>query len=204
MPVPTTSVTFSSIQTEFGGSNPISISEYYKGGANVPSNQTTSGTDGSAISTSGEIRIGMFRGLTETPAGGYSNFGGSLFATRLSSTLNATANVTIGTDGTISGSTSPTGGASSVSGDSWYATTAGIGNTHWMRFTVTTGQVPNLGSLTAGTWYQLSSSRTIGYSTSTSGVVSIRSGTVFVEISASAGGTVLASGTYDYYVERES
>jgi hypothetical protein len=30
-------ISFSQIQTEFGGSNPIQMSEYYKGGTNVPS-----------------------------------------------------------------------------------------------------------------------------------------------------------------------
>ena len=37
MVVPSTNVGFSSIQTEFGGSNPISLSEYYSGGPLVPS-----------------------------------------------------------------------------------------------------------------------------------------------------------------------
>lgn len=68
MPVPTSPVSFSSIQAEFGGSNPISMSEYYRGGANVPTGQTTSSTDGVAISTGGSIRVGMFRGLTKTVA----------------------------------------------------------------------------------------------------------------------------------------
>ena len=58
-----TSPSLSQIQTEFGGSNPISLSEYYRGGANVPSVQHTSATDGNAISTSGAIRFGMFRSV---------------------------------------------------------------------------------------------------------------------------------------------
>ena len=36
MTVPATNTSLSGIQTEFGGSNPIAISEYYAGGANVP------------------------------------------------------------------------------------------------------------------------------------------------------------------------
>lgn len=67
MPVPSTNETLTSIQTEFGGSNPASMSEYYRGGANVPIGQATSGVDGTPISTSGPIRMGMFRGLTKTP-----------------------------------------------------------------------------------------------------------------------------------------
>lgn len=75
MPVPTTNVTLSSLQTEYGGANPISMSEYYRGGTNVPSGQTsTNGT----IPTSGAITVGVFRGTTKvvsvtfTPTGGAS------------------------------------------------------------------------------------------------------------------------------------
>lgn len=41
MSVPTGQVAFSDLQTEHGGTNPISISEYYRGGSNVPSTETT-------------------------------------------------------------------------------------------------------------------------------------------------------------------
>ena len=53
------SIAMSAIQTEFGGSNPISLSEYYSGGSNVPSGIT--GNNGT-IPTSGEIQMGDFRG----------------------------------------------------------------------------------------------------------------------------------------------
>ena len=75
MPVPTTNVTLSSLQTEYGGANPILMSEYYRGGSNVPSGQTsTNGT----IPTLGAITMGVFRGTTKvatitfTPTGGAS------------------------------------------------------------------------------------------------------------------------------------
>ena len=48
----------SEIQTEFGGSNPISLSEYYAGGSNVSSG-TTDG-DGNAIPSSGAIKVSDF------------------------------------------------------------------------------------------------------------------------------------------------
>ena len=65
MPVPTTSVGLSSIQTEYGGGGSISLSEYYRGGTNVPSGQTSGfGT----IPTSGQINIGVFRGTTKAAA----------------------------------------------------------------------------------------------------------------------------------------
>jgi hypothetical protein len=62
MPVPTTNVTFSSLQTEFGGSNPINLSEYYLGGGLVRNNTTA---PNGPISSSGLIRVGMFRGATQ-------------------------------------------------------------------------------------------------------------------------------------------
>lgn len=63
MALPTTSLSFSALQTEFGGSNPISLSEYYRGGAYVPSGTTSSyGT----IPTSGSISMGVFRGTQKS------------------------------------------------------------------------------------------------------------------------------------------
>src|SRR6185312_7808514 len=52
-------LTFSNLQTEFGGSNPISLSEYYAGAGRVPSG--TSGDSG-AIPSSGTISISKFYG----------------------------------------------------------------------------------------------------------------------------------------------
>ena len=46
---------FREIQTEFGGSNPIAISEYYRGGDNVPSGA-------SDVPASGQILMSDFYG----------------------------------------------------------------------------------------------------------------------------------------------
>ena len=73
MPLPTSGpLTLADIQTEFGGSNPISLSEYYAGGAYVPAG--TSGTNG-AVPSSGTISVWNFYGtsaLSFFPAGGTS------------------------------------------------------------------------------------------------------------------------------------
>ena len=62
MTLPTTNLSFSAIQTEFGGSNPINLSEYYRGGTYVRTNTTMpNGT----ISTSGAISLSTFRGATQ-------------------------------------------------------------------------------------------------------------------------------------------
>lgn len=58
MPIPTTgSVSLSTIQTEFGGNDPINLSEYYKADTNVPNTALNT-----SIPLSGAITIGNFRG----------------------------------------------------------------------------------------------------------------------------------------------
>lgn len=56
-------IKFSDIQTEFGGTNPIGMSEYYKGGVNVPS-----GTTG--VPTTGAISVSTFYGKAKTVSPG--------------------------------------------------------------------------------------------------------------------------------------
>ena len=96
MPVPTGAASFLDIQTNFGGSTPISLSEYYAGGGLTKSNVGVHAPNG--IPSSGAISVNDFRGAgnfseswstTVTEAGGpgsgynsrgYSpgNFGGSM------------------------------------------------------------------------------------------------------------------------------
>jgi len=59
MTIGTSNISLSAIQTEFGGSNPISISEYYAGGANVNSTQPN-------IPSSGAIDFADFSGAQNT------------------------------------------------------------------------------------------------------------------------------------------
>jgi hypothetical protein len=68
LPNPGVSLSMSQIQTEFGGTNPASLSEYYAGGAYVPAG--TTGTNG-AIPSSSTISISDFYGapLPEFTAG---------------------------------------------------------------------------------------------------------------------------------------
>lgn len=60
-------ISFSNIQAEFGNSNPISLSEYYRGGLNVPSGIT-------AIPASGAIHVSNFYGTTKTNLNWYPNW----------------------------------------------------------------------------------------------------------------------------------
>jgi len=62
MPLPTSGpLSLADIQTEFGGANPISLNEYYAGGAFVPAG--TSGTNG-PVPSSGAISISSFYGTS--------------------------------------------------------------------------------------------------------------------------------------------
>ncbi len=54
-------ITLAMIQAEFGGTNPISLDEYYKGGANVPSTATNAG-----VPTSGAISVNDFHGASSS------------------------------------------------------------------------------------------------------------------------------------------
>ncbi len=53
----TGAISLGNVQTEFGGANPIAISEYYRNGGRVPSGGTNNG-----VPTSGQISISQFRG----------------------------------------------------------------------------------------------------------------------------------------------
>ena len=62
MALPTSgALTLDNIQTEFGGTNPIGLNEYYAGGGLVPAG--TSGTYG-AVPSSGALSVQNFYGTT--------------------------------------------------------------------------------------------------------------------------------------------
>jgi hypothetical protein len=62
----TGAISLADIQTEFGGSNPAGLNEYYDGGAYVP--PYTYGTLGLRVPTSGEIKFWHFYGTTKNVA----------------------------------------------------------------------------------------------------------------------------------------
>lgn len=62
MPIPPSGpVSFGQIQTEYGGTNPISIDEYYRGGVNVPAVSTTT-----TIPSSGAISLNDFHNTSKS------------------------------------------------------------------------------------------------------------------------------------------
>jgi hypothetical protein len=86
MALPTSGpLTLTDIQTEFGGSAPVSLDEYYAGGAYVAAG--TSGTYG-AVPSSGTISIQNFYGTSKGPSAVGQPFGGGYFAGYISETGN--------------------------------------------------------------------------------------------------------------------
>ena len=63
IPGPGTAISMTTIATEFGGTGPHSLNEYYRGGGLVPNTPTNS-----AIPTSGQIAIGDFYGSSSRTA----------------------------------------------------------------------------------------------------------------------------------------
>ena len=129
------------IQTEFGGSNPISLSEYYAGGAYVPAG--TSGTNG-PVPSSGTISISNFYG-TSAQYVAFDNVGASDFAIYPD---NAYAYYEINSDGNVYSTGNPV--------EQWaFPTTAASDFEVYATLT--------LGSVSAGTfgsWLSLGTSRT--------------------------------------------
>jgi hypothetical protein len=208
MTIPTTNVTLTDIQTEFGGTAPINLSEYYAGGPYVPNPPPTSGSQTGPIPTSGPIKIGFFKGVTKVVAPVYAPWqaeslvGNSvttsshdglivefLFNNGQFAGLSDTGDTTITTN-TVGTVLSPT---------YWYSNTPtpGIGNSYWVRCTVTSGTPCNNydPSYPPGVWNTISGSPYFGYSVNASGPIS-QSGTFLIEISDSAAGTnILATGS---------
>lgn len=162
MALPTTSLSFSALQTEFGGSNPISLSEYYRGagGGYVPLGTTSAyGT----IPTSGQISLGVFRGTQKAAADVVSIANDFIAADSVyESDLDFnTATYGIRSNGTIDATYTSNGG---------YAGTDGVTNgTNWItpttsaslyevRATKVSGDTPNAGSA-LNTWLPCTTTR---------------------------------------------
>ena len=136
MTTPSGAISFSDVQTEFGGSNPISLSEYYRGGSNVPS--VGAGTSG--IPTSSTISADNLRGRSKTATVTYDVLGaggggGAGYHSRGASPSGGNGTAPSGGDASLSGSgfttITSTGGSGGHNGAfSWDAPTAGQSSAH--------------------------------------------------------------------------
>jgi hypothetical protein len=148
MPLPSSGpLSLNDIQTEFGGTNPISLSEYYAGGANVPAG--TTGTFG-AVPSSGAISIRNF-------------YGTSKVVYRLDTALYSDNGI-LGIEGAevifsvnSSGSVFGISGGTLVDSYNWLTPTTGS-TTYFVRATLDSGSLTG-GSSATGVWLPLTSDR---------------------------------------------
>lgn len=117
----------------------------------------------------------LFGGVTNV----YRGFTGGTVADFEIDPSDASASITLVTDGSVS----KIGNQPGSSMSNWYLpNTVGIGTSHWVRATVTSG---TLTSGTAGTWLQLSSNRTWNKQQTIIGASSV---TFTLELATDSGG----------------
>ena len=105
-------VTLAALQAEYGGTDPISLNEYYRGGAYVPI-----GTGTATIPSSGAISLENFRGTSKTATVTYAIIGGGGAGGFGDNNAGEDARGTFGA----------AGGASSISGPNFQTITAAGG-----------------------------------------------------------------------------
>lgn len=163
-------ISFSEIQTYYGGSNPISISEYYRGGSEVPGDQVTaqSNTSGTTSQTIGQFTVtvsGTFNGTLSSYTD-YISTGSTVSFTVADNTAvigigtqhpdkdggSSTVNYTVNVGGTnVSISSEDNTGNGAFVADGFWQGPAAFG---------ATGEGTDRGDLTTGTTVSLSASGT--------------------------------------------
>jgi len=201
MTTPSSPISLGNVQTEFGGSNPISLSEYYRGGSLVPSG-TAAGTSGVQIATSGAIRLGDFRAVSAFSAAVLNGGAYTMSGADTASAYGTTLSIQFNTDGTITMGRSHTGsggsGSETVPAD-WGSPTGGTpGNGIWVEYHLNSGNGATTSPGT-DTWLQLSSARQWVIAHSGTGT---RSGVWRFRLATDSGGSnIVASFTVTISIE---
>lgn len=167
----------SAIQTEFGGSNPISLSEYYAGGTYVPSG--TSGTNG-AVPTSGTVAMSKFYGTTAVVV--------SIVDDLITSTKVASGTAVATYRLSSTGDIEQTKNTTTTDIGDWVTPKSAAAN-YECKATLVSG---SLTSGTTGSWLALTTSRAWSVSQSTTGT---KTATISVEIRKVGTTTVLDTAT---------
>lgn len=122
MAIGTSNISFSGIQTEFGGSNPIGLSEYYRGGSFVPVSPSTAN-----IPTSGAIRVDLFKNssyrwiVSITLSSATTNFNVYDYLVTTYGAFTAPVDVTVTINSGVWVYATSTGNAGFTSGTGWVA-----------------------------------------------------------------------------------
>lgn len=171
-------LTFSAIQTEFGGSNPIGLSEYYSAAANV--------------AVSGAIKVSEFYGQSALTYSAivkiynpYHNPIGS-----------ANAWMKFATTGNV------TGGATGVTEYTWLTGAGSSSSDYDIMFTKNAASAFSLLGVTNNAWKQMSTDTTAYLTDTIAG--SFRQVYANVQIRANSSGTIMDSNTMYWYAWAES
>jgi hypothetical protein len=149
MPLPSSGpLSLNDIQTEFGGVNPISLSEYYAGGGLVPPG--TTGTFGAVPTVGNPISIQNFYGTSNVV---YRLDDAFYSDTGLLNFFPAEVAFYVNSNGTIEAATF---GSGIIDSYNWITPTTGS-TTYFVRATLTSGSFT---TGTTGTWLALTSSHT--------------------------------------------
>jgi len=161
MALPTSVLGMGAIQTEFGGSNPIALSEYYGVNANVAS--------------SGQIRMASFLGISALGA----NLTTYILYDMALSPTDATVSAFIYANGTYARKE----GGSTTNVGTWKQ--GGTGSNYDVRFLKTSGTNPTSGD-SINVWHVLSSDRSWTLTESTNGFASkVNGGRLEIRLNAS-------------------
>lgn len=178
MALPTTDLGMAAIQTEFGGSNPIALSEYYGVNANVAS--------------SGTIRMASFLGISAlvVQVQNRSLYSNAVHSGNVSSIHHS--------NGQWEGAATASGGTASGSGTyNWL--NSGSASSYDIRATKANGSNPTFSAGWANnTWINMNAQR---YFRFTSSVTAILSCNVTVEFRYNSNGTVITSGNHELYLD---
>lgn len=181
------------IATEFGGTSPHSLSEYYRGGGLVPN--TPANTN---VPTSGVISLSNFYGASASSGSIVNPLPGNGSTYSSSDDISSQVYLYVNTDGIMQVNTTSAG--TTTIGNWFTPTTTGIGNSYWVRFVLnsTSGSSTNTSWTTTTGWLQLSSQRSCFVSAFTSGPSNrSRTANYTVQIATDSGGTnIVTSGTY--------
>lgn len=188
MTTTTGAIGLAAVQTEFGGANPISLSEYYRGGSLVPVG-TAAGTSGAQIAMSGAISLGDFRGVSAFAI--VDPLAGGTYTDMDTAPGSAACTMSVGSAGHIGFVGAASG---DLGGQDWGTpNTAGVGSGYWVRVTLTSG---TFSASDGSGWLQLSTTRNWTRSRPTGGI-GTTSCTCTVDIATDSGGVnIVASGSF--------